>query len=67
LPLFAEGLGLAVDGFESTFLSEYMGGVAGRLVANTRRKMEMSMEMALGIRARYAYADIYRIARSYMP
>ena len=67
LPLFAEGLAQAVDGFDAAFVSEHMQGVAQRLLDATRRKMQMSMEMALGIRARYSYADIYRIARSYMP
>jgi hypothetical protein len=36
------------------------------LLAAAGHKMRMATEMALGIRNKYAYEDIFRIARSYM-
>ena len=64
---FAEGLSLAMDHFEPSFLDAHMAGVRDRTLAETARKMDMALEMALGIRDKLDYDDVFRIARAYMP
>ncbi|WP_319542415.1 hypothetical protein [uncultured Pseudodesulfovibrio sp.] len=64
---FSEGVSLAIDNFEADFLTYHMKGIRDRVLIETSRKMEMAMEMALAIRNKHAYDDIFRIARAYMP
>jgi len=64
---FSEGVSLAIDNFEADFVTYHLEGIRDRVMVQTRRKMEMALEMALGIRNKYAYDDIFRIARAYMP
>lgn len=66
-PYLAEGLALAVDGFEAGFIEAHMDGVARALLEDTRRKMDMSMEMAAAIRKKLVYEEVFRIARVYLP
>lgn len=64
---FTEGLSLCVDGFEADFLAYHLESIRDEILRNTRRKMDMSIEMALSIRKKHAYDDIWRVAQSYMP
>jgi len=64
---FSEGVSLAMDNFEADFLANHLENIRDRVVARTGRKMDMALEMALGIREKLAYDDIFRIARAYMP
>ncbi|MBG0791271.1 MAG: hypothetical protein H0S80_12330 [Desulfovibrionaceae bacterium] len=64
---FSEGVSLAMDNFEADFLAHHLEGIRDRVVARTRRKMEMALEMALGIREKLEYDDIFRIGRTYLP
>ncbi|MDD4952839.1 MAG: hypothetical protein PHV85_09845 [Desulfovibrionaceae bacterium] len=66
-PYFAEGLSLAVDGFEADFLAHHLKEMRNETIVETARKMDMAMEMCLGIKSRLAYEDIYAIARAFMP
>lgn len=64
---FSEGVSLAIDNFEADFLANHLESIRDRVVMETGRKMDMALEMALGIREKMAYDDIFRIARAYMP
>lgn len=64
---FTEGLSLAIDNFEPDFLAYHLEGIRDQTITETSRKMDMSLEMALGIRGRMPYDDIFRIAKAYMP
>jgi len=64
---FAEGISLAIDNFEADFLANHLEGIRDRNVIETSRKMDMALEMALAIRDKFAYDDVFRIARAYMP
>lgn len=64
---FSEGISLAMDNFEGAFLAHHLEGIRDQVLTRTGRKMDMALEMALGIREKLAYDDIFRIARTYMP
>lgn len=64
---FSEGVSLAMDNFEADFLANHLENIRDRVITRTKRKMDMALEMALGIREKLAYDDIFRIARAYMP
>ncbi|WP_272701138.1 hypothetical protein [Desulfovibrio sp. Fe33] len=63
---FSEGISLAIDNFEADFLANHLESIRDRVMAETARKMDMALEMALAIRNKTAYDDIFRIARTYM-
>lgn len=63
---FSEGVSLAIDNFEADFLAYHLEGIRDRTVTETGRKMDMALEMALAIRDKLPYDDIFRIARTYM-
>lgn len=65
-PYFAEGLSLAVDGFDADFLANHLDRVRNEALADARRKMRLSQDMVLGIRDKLAYADLLRMAQAYM-
>jgi hypothetical protein len=64
---FIEGARLVMDGFEPSFLRERLGELKAALLDQAGLKMDMSIHMLSGIRARLAYEDVYRIARAYLP
>ncbi|XXJ18713.1 hypothetical protein ACR42D_04000 [Desulfovibrio caledoniensis] len=63
---FSEGVSLAIDNFEADFLANHLESIRDRVMVETGRKMDMALEMALAIRSKTAYDDIFRIARTYM-
>lgn len=64
---FAEGLELCIDGFEADFLAYHLESIRDETLRIIRRKMEMSLEMALSIRKKMTYDEVYTVAKSYMP
>lgn len=64
---FSEGISLAIDNFEPDFLAHHLESMRDNTVIETGRKMDMALEMAIAIREKYAYEDVFRIARAYMP
>lgn len=63
---FADGMALVADGFDAPFVRKWLKKHKQVLLEDVRAKMLMSVELALGIRARLGYDDVFRIARSYM-
>ncbi|WP_207260006.1 hypothetical protein [Desulfovibrio sp. Huiquan2017] len=63
---FSEGISLAIDNFEADFLANHLESIRDRVMTETGRKMDMALEMALAIRNKTAYDDIFRIARTYL-
>jgi hypothetical protein len=63
---FAEGLGLCADGFDADFLARQLAQIRDTALAATRRKMDLSTEMCLAIRAALPYDMIFQVARAYM-
>ncbi len=66
-PYFASGLALVADGFEADFLAGHLERVRNEALRETRLKMAMSLEMALGIRRKLPYAQLHAVARAYLP
>lgn len=63
---FADGMALVIDGFDAPFVRNWLKKHKQVLLDDMRGKMAMSLELALGIKARLGYDDVFRIARSYM-
>jgi len=64
---YAEGLALVADGFEEGFLSQRLALHRRSIIIDTTVKLRMAEELCLGIKARYTYEDLWRLARTYLP
>lgn len=64
---FAEGLALVADGFEESFVSRRLALHRRSILGDTDVKLRMAGELCLGIKARYPYEDLWRLARTYLP
>ena len=64
---FAEGLALVADGFDEPFLRRRLTLHRRALLADMAQKLVLSEEMCLGLRARYSYEDLWRVARAHLP
>lgn len=58
---FSEGMALIQDGFEHDFVKYRLILLRKEILADMENKMEMSVEMFLGIRKGLAYEDLFRI------
>ncbi len=63
---FADGLSLAIDGFDAPFLRKRLRVHRDSILAETHSKMRMAAAMCLGIRAKLSYEEIFHIAKAYM-
>lgn len=63
---FADGLAMVVDGFDTPFVRKRLRVHRDSILRSTAMKMEMSLEMCLGIRNRYSYDDLFRVAKAFM-
>jgi hypothetical protein len=63
---FRDGLALVIDGFDAPFVRKRLRVHRDAILASARLKMEMSAEMSCGIRDRYEYEDVFRIAKAFM-
>jgi hypothetical protein len=64
---FAEGLALVADGFDEAFLRRRLTLHRRAILADAAAKMVLAEEMCLGLRARYSYEDLWRVARAHLP
>lgn len=58
---FSEGMALIQDGFEHDFVKYRLILLRKEILADMENKMEMSLEMCLGIRKGVTYEDMFRI------
>jgi hypothetical protein len=63
---FRQGLSLLADGFEEDFVRCHAERASAELLAAARAKIELSVQMVLGIRRKLAYEDLYLVAKSFM-
>lgn len=63
---YRDGLALVIDGFEEPFVRRWLRVHRQTTLDDAAHKMQMCTELALGIRARYEYDDLQRIARSFL-
>ncbi len=63
---FRDGLALIIDGFEEPFVRRWLRVHRQASLDDAAHKMQMCTELALGIRARFEYSDMERIARSFL-
>nr|HML59945.1 hypothetical protein [Solidesulfovibrio sp.] len=64
---FAEGLALVADGFDEAFLRRRLALHRRAVLVDAARKMVLAEELCLGLRAKYSYEDLWRVARAYLP
>lgn len=62
---FSEGMALIQDGFDQDFVKHRLILLRKEIIADMENKMEMSVEMFLGIRNNLAYEDMYKIYNSF--
>ncbi len=64
---FAEGLALVADGFDEAFVRRRLTLHRRAILADAAAKMVLAEEMCLGLRAKYSYEDLWRVARAHLP
>ncbi len=64
--IFRDGLSLIADGFETEFIKYRLNLQQREILYDTEQKMKMSIEMALAVRNRVSYEDMFKIANSFM-
>jgi len=63
---FSEGMNLILDGFDQDFIKYRLNLQQEEILYETERKMDMSMDMSLGIKNNIPYEDLFKIANSYL-
>lgn len=63
---FKEGMHLILDGFDTDFVKHRLKLQQEEIIYETGRKMELALEMALALRNNLAYADMFKIANSFL-
>jgi hypothetical protein len=63
---FREGLQLILDGFDQDFIKYRLTLQKNEIIHETRRKMDLSKEMLLGLKSNYSYEDLFRIANAFL-
>lgn len=64
---FKEALIHLMDGLDAGFVQRITADAHREFLADARRKMQMSVEMFLGIRDRLTYDQLYTLAKSHIP
>lgn len=62
-----EGLGLALDNMGAEFVDAHCASVAHEMLADASFKLDLSLEMALGVREGLAYPELYLVAKAFLP
>ncbi len=63
---FTEGLTMLIDGFDPEFISNHLSILAENSLFEVRLKMDMALEMCLGVKAKLSYDEVFTIAKSYL-
>ncbi len=63
---FKEGLRLILDGFDSEFIKYRLNLQQREILYETEQKMNMSIEMAICLRNKVSYEDMFKVANSFL-
>ncbi len=63
---FCDGLALVIDGFDAPFIRKRLRTHRDVILAETRVKMDMCLELSLTIRQKTLYEDVFRVARAFL-
>ncbi len=63
---FCDGLALVIDGFDAPFVRKRLRVHRDVILAETRVKMELCLELSLALRQKLTYEDVFRVARAYL-
>ncbi|MDK2955731.1 MAG: hypothetical protein PWQ57_1227 [Desulfovibrionales bacterium] len=63
---FTEGLTMLLDGFDTGFVEHRLKTLGENILFETHLKMEMALEMCLGIKAKLTYDEVFTIAKAYL-
>jgi hypothetical protein len=63
---FTEGLSLILDGFAQDFVKHRLNLQKDEIIYETQRKMDMALEMCLGLKNNTDYEDMFKMANSYL-
>ena len=65
-PFFKEGLRLIIDGFDAEFIKYRLNLQQREILYETEQKMNMSIEMAICLRNKVPYEDMFKVANSFL-
>ncbi|NJB67350.1 hypothetical protein GGQ74_000990 [Desulfobaculum xiamenense] len=65
--LFREALSMVEDGFDRSFIKACVDTRCEGLVREARLKMNMAAELALALRGKLSYDEMFVVAQAYMP
>lgn len=63
---FNQGLGMVMDGFERSFILGCLEIAAAEFLGAAGQKMNLALDMALALRAKLSYDDMFKVARAYL-
>ncbi len=63
---FTEGLSLILDGFAQDFVKHRLNLQKDEILYETRRKMDMALELCLALKHNMDYEDMFKMANSYL-
>jgi flagellar motor component MotA len=63
---FTEGLTMLLDGFDTGFIENRLEILGENTLFEIHLKMDMALEMCLGIKAKLTYDEIFTIAKAYL-
>ncbi len=66
-PYFKDGLHLICDGFDYDFVKYRLNLVKKEILADTERKMDLSIGMMSAIKSLAPFNDLYLVAKTYLP
>lgn len=63
---FNQGLGMVMDGFERSFIKDCLRVAADEMLETATVKMSLALDMALALRSKLSYEDMFKVARAHM-
>ncbi|BBD08320.1 hypothetical protein [Desulfovibrio ferrophilus] len=63
---FNQGLGMVMDGFERGFVLGCLEIAAEEMLGAATVKMNLALDMALALRTKISYEDLFKVARAHM-
>lgn len=67
VPLLAEGLSLTLDGLDVDTVRGVSANLAASMLTDGMQKLDLCVDMALGLKAGMPYEELYLTAMSYIP
>lgn len=64
---FVQGVTMAADGLDRSVVKSCLDASAAEILVEAGQKMDLALDMALALRAKTSYEDMFRVAQAYLP